>query len=219
MRMTLNSLMSILLLAGGVFLSGCENAYYGVMERFNVEKRDILVDRVQAARDSQNEAKDQFRSALSQFEAVVDFEGGELEEMYDGMKQEYDASQDAANKLSSRIDKVEDVAEDLFDEWEAELDDYSSDELRRASARQLRQTRTNYDGLITSMRLAEARMEPVLESFEDQVLFLKHNLNAVAIASLDDELANMRSRVDVLVDDMEEAIQKAEAFIDEMMKG
>ena len=34
------------------------------------------------------------------------------------------------------------------------------------------------------MRLAESRIEPVLKSFRDQVLFLKHNLNAKAIASL-----------------------------------
>jgi hypothetical protein len=34
--------------------TGCSSMYYGAMEKLGVHKRDIMVDRVKEARDSQN---------------------------------------------------------------------------------------------------------------------------------------------------------------------
>ena len=61
-------------------LSACQSAYYAVWEKVGVEKRDILVDRVEDARESQQDAEEQFTSALEQFSALLQFDGGKLEE-------------------------------------------------------------------------------------------------------------------------------------------
>ncbi len=204
-------LLSILVMA---FLAGgCQRAYYGAMEKIGYHKRDILVDRVEDARDAQQEAKEQFRSALERFTSVVQVDGGELEEKYKKLDAELQSSEQRARQVRERIDEVEDVAEALFDEWKAELDQYSNAELRRSSQQRLRQTRSKYEQLITAMRRAESRMDPVLDSFRDQVLFLKHNLNARAIASLHSELGAMRGDIEALVRDMERSIQEADAFV------
>ena len=50
-----------------LLLGGCSSAYYGAMEKVGVHKRDIMVDRVEDARDSQAAAQEQFKSALEQF--------------------------------------------------------------------------------------------------------------------------------------------------------
>ena len=64
-------------------MHGCKSAYYGTMEAFGVHKRDILVDRVETARDKQEDAKEQFATALDEFRSVVEFEeGSDLEDMY-----------------------------------------------------------------------------------------------------------------------------------------
>jgi hypothetical protein len=118
--------------------------------------------------------------------------------------------------VRDRIDSVEDVASDLFDEWEAELSDYSSDSLRRSSARKLQQTRRQYSQLIGAMKRAESKMDPVLTALYDQVLFLKHNLNARAIASLQTELISVESEVNSLIKDMNASIKEADAFINAM---
>tara|TARA_R110000803_G_scaffold124831_1_gene192521 strand:- start:516 stop:785 length:270 start_codon:yes stop_codon:yes gene_type:complete len=78
------------------------------------------------------------------------------------------------------IQTIEDVSGALFDEWEDELDLYESAPLRKTSKRRLDETRELYSSLIARMHQMEKRMDPVLEAFEDQVLFLKHNLNAQA---------------------------------------
>lgn len=204
-----------LLCAVGAVLSlvACQSVYYRTMEKFGVEKRDILVDRVDAAREAQQEAKEQFESALAQFIAVTGYQGGELQQQYETLKEEYEDSEDRADTVRARVDDVARVAEDLFDEWEDELDQYSNDKLRQTSARQLRDTRKRYDQLIAAMRRAEEKLDPVLAAFKDRVLFLKHNLNARAIAALRDDRARVESDIAALVRDMNASIAEADRFI------
>jgi Protein of unknown function (DUF2959) len=101
-------------------------------------------------------------------------------------------------------------------EWEDELDQYNSQDLRRKSERKLDATRRQYGKLDAAMRRAEDKMDPVLVLFRDQVLFLKHNLNAKAIASLQDELVAVEEDVALLVKDMEASIAEADRFISTM---
>lgn len=199
-----------------ILLGACSSAYYKTMESIGIEKRDILVDRVEEARDAQDSASEQFASALEQFRATVNFDGGDLEEIYDRLNSEYEDSVSEAEDVSGRIDAVEGVAEDLFREWEEELEQYSRADMRKSSAALLRDTRSRYGKLMASMRRAERSMEPVLEAFQDQVLFLKHNLNARAIGALRNELDSIERDTANLIKQMQKAIAEANAFIDSM---
>jgi hypothetical protein len=196
--------------------AGCQRAYYRTMEAFGKEKRDLLIDNVEEARDSQNEAKEQFSSALEEFSALMNFDGGELEEIYDRLEREYDRSESRAEAVREHIGDVDRVAQDLFAEWEEELELYSNDRLRQNSAEQLRETRAQYEELIAAMRRAESRMDPVLATFQDQVLYLKHNLNARAIASLEEDLVTLQADIQQLITEMEDSINEANAFIERM---
>lgn len=206
-------LLVFVLLSLTLVLAACSTAHYAVMEKLGIHKREILVDRVADARDSQQEARDQFASALEEFSAVLNFHGGSLEEKYQQLKAVLKDSEEHAENVRKRIDQVEDVAEALFDEWENELELYSSDSLRRSSARKLKDTRSHYKSLMAAMRRAEARIEPVLAPLRDQTLYLKHNLNAQAIASLQGELGRVEGDVSTLIREMEGAIREADAFI------
>ncbi len=197
-------------------LTSCGKVYYGTWEALGVPKRDIMVDRVQDARDDQEAAKEQFASALEKFSAMFQFEGGELEAKYKALKAELDASESKAAAVTGRIDSVENVSQALFGEWETELDQYTNADLRSASEKQLRQTRTKYDQMIAAMRKAESKMQPVLSAFRDQVLFLKHNLNARAIASIEGTAGELETDVAKLIAEMEVSIKEADAFIESM---
>ena len=193
--------------------SGCSSIYYGSMEKIGVHKRDIMVDRVKAARDAQGETKKQFLTAMEQFKSVVNFQGGDLEKEYNRLNATLKRSEAEAAALRSRINAVEDVSDALFSEWRGEMKQYASDALREASRRKYDATRAKYQELIGAMRMAESKLEPVLIPLRDQVLFMKHNLNARAIAGLSDELAGVQTNVDRLVRDMDEAISQADKFI------
>jgi predicted nucleic acid-binding Zn-ribbon protein len=216
----IGGLLRLVIFLGAVLLAftGCQTTYYNTMEKFGVHKRDIMVDRVEDARDSQEEAKEQFQSALEEFSSVLGFKGGDLEDKYNKLKAEYDKSEAKANAVRDRIDAVEDVSEALFDEWEDELGQYSSASLRRDSERKLSETRRQYKQLIRAMHNAEKKIAPVLTALNDQVLYLKHNLNAKAIASLQSELVNVESDIAVLVREMEKSITEANSFIKTMLE-
>jgi hypothetical protein len=199
-------------------LTGCQSAYYKTMEKFGYHKRDLLVNRVEDARDAQEEAKEQFQTALEKFTAVTNFQGGKLEEKYKSLNAEFERSESKASAVREHIEDVENVAEALFDEWKSELEQYTNDSLRRASEQKLNQTRQRYSQLITSMKRAEAKIAPVLSAFRDQVLFLKHNLNAQAIASLHDELISVETEIASLIKEMEASIAEADAFIKAMAR-
>ena len=217
MESTCRSFIPATLLIGLLLVgSGCETVYYGTLEKFGVHKRDILVDRVSEARDGQEEAKEQFQTALEKFKAVTGYSGGDLELKYNELNAEYERSAEKAKNVQERIDKVEDVAEDLFAEWEKELEEYTSPNLRTTSQRQLMDTQVRYRQLIGAMRRAEEKIQPVLNVFKDQVLFLKHNLNARAVASLKTELASIESEIGLLIAEMEKSINEANSFISEM---
>lgn len=206
----------MLALVGVLFLfgsSGCQSVKYRALEAMGVEKRDIMADRVEGARDAQDDAREQFASALERFRATVEVDGGDLEETYDRLDSEFERSKARAKAVAERIDSVESVADDLFEEWEEELDLYTDAGLRSRSQRILDQTRSDYRRMLSAMRRAEESMQPVLGVFQDQVLFLKHNLNARAVASLRQELAGIERMTGALLEDMDAAIAQADAFL------
>ncbi len=194
----------------------CESTYYDAMEKIGVHKRDILIDRIESAQEAQEEGQEQFKDALEQFQAVVNFDGGELQTVYEKMNDEYEDSVSAAETISSRIDDVESVADALFEEWQSELDEYTNAKYRRDSERQLKATKQRYARLMASMHRAESSIDPVLSSLKDNVLYLKHNLNARAIASLKGELGDVDQDVQRLIETMQSAINESNAFIAEL---
>ncbi len=202
--------------ATGTFTTGCSSMYYSALENIGIPKRELVVKRVEAARESQTEASAQFQSALDRFRSVVTTHPGKLEEQYNELKDALEKSEAKAQAVHDRIAALEDVSEALFDEWKDELGQYQNDRLRRMSEQELEQTKRRYYRMITAMKQAEARIEPVLQPLRDDVLFLKHNLNAKAIGDLQGELNTITGNVDVLVRDLEEAVSEADRFIQEM---
>ncbi len=209
--------LSLVLAAFSIMLlAGCGNPYYGAMEKVGIHKRDIMVDRVESARNAQEDAQEQFKSALEQFDSVVSLKETDLKKAYEQLNEEYEDCVAVAEKVSARIDKVEDVSEALFDEWEEEIDLYENKDLARSSKKQLTDTKARYREMIARMEEAEQSMDPVLRIFRDNVLFLKHNLNAQAIGSLQQEFAGLEAEIDKLIARMSEAIESSNAFIADM---
>ncbi|MDR8525521.1 DUF2959 domain-containing protein [Shewanella fidelis] len=209
----MKKLITTAVLSTSLLLGGCQSAYYGAMEKVGYHKRDIMVDRVEDAKESQEEAQQQFSSALEEMQALLNHDGGDLESAYNKAKDEYESAQDAADDVTSRIDKVEDVAEALFDEWQSEIGEISKASLRRNSESKLKETRRSYTQLVKSMRRAESKMEPVLTAMKDNMLYLKHNLNAQAIGAIKGEFASLQTDISGLIKEMNKSIDESNKFI------
>jgi chromosome segregation ATPase len=208
-----NRTVWVVLAALAVACGGCQGTYYKAWEKLGWAKRDILVDRVKDAREDQEAAKKQFKTTLEQFQALTGFQGGELEAKYKKLNREYEACESRAADLRKRIKSVDDVAQDLFKEWAKELEEYNNAELKQSSEQKLRDTRERYRQMYEAMNTAAAKMTPVLKTFKTQVLYLKANLNAAAIGSLQAQVGAVQGDVDSLIRDMEASMREADAFI------
>lgn len=190
------------------------NAYYQSRESLlGHHKRDIVVVQVDQACQSLRESRDQFVDALDRFKSIVRQEDSSLEQRYQHLKKRYDLCRGKAEQFSQRIQAIEDVSEALFAEWENELELYSNRALRARSQQQLKKSRQQYARLLKALQMAESRMHPVLAAFQDQVLFLKHNLNAHAIAALRHEFVEIGVDISKLIEVMEKTIGEASQFV------
>ena len=208
--------LHILFVSAMLSLGGCASAYYDTMEKVGVHKRDILVDRVELAQEAQTEAQDQFKSALDQFASVVQLQETDLRKAYERLNDEYEESESSAAEVTNRIEKVESVATALFDEWREELNLYDNRSLKAASTRKLRHTEQRYGEMLASMKRAESSMQPVLTALRDNVLFLKHNLNAQAVGTLRGEFSSLKADISQLIERMNSSISRSNQFIQEL---
>ena len=206
------------LLAAVILFSttGCNTVYYAAYEKLGVYKRDLLKKDVIAARDDQKQAQEQFKDALTRLKEITKFDGGEAEKAYSSLKSEYDGCVKRADAVHKRVREVETVSSDMFAEWEKENDQISTPSLREASRKQLTETKQRYADLHTALVNAEQTMPPVLTQFNDYVLYLKHNLNAQAIASLKGEATSIQTEIGKLLDQMNKSIARADEFVKTM---
>ncbi len=199
-----------------IAIGGCASAKYSALEKVGIHKRDLLVDGVEDARDSQSETREHLVSAYEQLGALIGHDGGDLEKQYKRLNKEVERARDATGELDDRLKSIDRVSEDLFNEWESELDLYSSQALRNDQAKKLEESRRQFKNMRSRMQVARNRVDPVMAVLGDNVLYLKHSLNAQAVAALRGEAANLEGDVEALIRDMQVAIDEADAFISRM---
>jgi DNA repair exonuclease SbcCD ATPase subunit len=206
--------LPFLVLGLALFTFGCSSTYYAAWEKLGYHKRDILKERVVDARDEQAAASEQFKDALTRLKEVYTFDGGDLEKSYNQLQSQFDACQKRADNVRTRIRSMDTVANDLFAEWEKEIGQISNASMASSSRQQLQETRSRYMEMQAALKKAEASMDPILLQFRDYTLFLKHNLNAQAIASLKGESLNIQEEITRLIADMNASIAQADAFVE-----
>jgi hypothetical protein len=215
--------MKLLILAV-VVLTGCanpikkaiDNTTYSAYEMVGIEKRDLLKRRIVTARDEQKEAGEEFKDALDQLKKVYSFDGGNLEKEYNSLNSSYEDAKDKVADVNKSIEKMNDVATDLFKEWEKEIKEMESETYKAKSRESLQSTKARYQDLHKTLKVSENKMPPVLAKLKDNVLFLKHNLNAQAVTSLKKEAGRIQTDIESLIKDMEKSIASSDKFIEEM---
>ncbi len=196
-----------------IFYKLFRNFYYSAKESIGEHKRDIVVYQVEQACTSLQDTRNEFEDALGKFRSLVHVNESTLENKYNMLNRQYQFCRSKSDAVSDRIRAIEEVSHALFSEWENELNEYSDRNLRNNSKQQLKAAKQNYLRLIKTMKLAEARIQPVLLAFKDQVLYLKHNLNARAISALQHEFIEIGIDISQLIHAMELTIVEASQFV------
>lgn len=190
-----------------------KEAKYSAYEAVGYEKRDLFKKQVSNVKSEQDDSKEEFEDALQQLKAVYQFDGGNLEREYSKLKNAYDDANKSATEVRESIAKLNTISTDLFQEWAKEIGQISSADLRAKSQASYDQTQKKYRSYYSQLKKSETRVAPVLKKMNDQVLFLKHNLNAAAIAGLKVEAGRIESDIAQLIQEMNQSIKEADELI------
>lgn len=194
-------------------LGACTSVYYKTMQKLGKEKRDILVQRVKDSKKDQEQTKQQIQTTMEKFQALTGFQGGDLEKNYKKLNDEYERAEGQANKLHDRIKSIDQVSNDLFTEWQKEIAEMTNKQLKSRSATLLKDAKDRQGSYMKAMQKTEDQMTPVLAAFHDQVLFLKHNLNARAIGSLKGTSTKINADVSALTKSIDSSMAEADRLI------
>ncbi len=189
---------------------------YSAYEAVGYEKRDLFKRQVSKVKGNQDDSAEDFKDSLERLKAVYNFDGGNLEKEYSKLKSAYDDTSKSADEVRQSIVQLNTIATDLFKEWSKEITQISSADLRSKSQNSYDQTQKKYKAYYSQLKKSETRMDPVLKKMNDQVLFLKHNLNAAAIAGLKAEAGRIESDIAKLIEEMNKSIKEADELISTM---
>jgi chromosome segregation ATPase len=199
-----------------LLITGCTSTYYKAMETLGKEKRDILVQRVKDAKKDQDQTKQKLQTTMESFQALTGFQGGSLEKSYNRLNSDYESANGQANKLHDKIQSIDQVSNDLFKEWQGEINAMGNAKLKAQDTAMLRNAKTRQATYMRAMRRTEDQIAPVLKAFRDQVLFLKHNLNSRAIGSLKGTTVTLQGDVADLIQSIDASSQEADKLINSL---
>jgi hypothetical protein len=215
MRNFHRSILAIVIV-GTFAATGCTSAYYATMQKLGKEKRDILVQLVKDSKKYQEDTKEKLQTTMESFQALTGFQGGSLEKSYKKLNSDYESAAGQVAKLHDRIQSIDKVSGDLFTEWQGEINQMRNAKLKARSTGMLKDSQTRQAVFMKAMRNTETRITPVMASFHDQVLFLKHNLNARAIWSLKGTSAQMDTDVTALMKSIDGSMAEADNLINSL---
>ncbi len=210
------ALLFVFMSAVSLSLAGCQTmqtAYDKTKEMLGIEKRDIMISEVKDARNSLEEVRVQFQSAMDKFKTVLSNKVGKLEEKYKTLKSENEKTEKKAGDIQKSSDSVIRVAESMFAEWEAELNQYHSENLRSSSELKMQEAKGQYNKFINAMTLTNETAGPVLAAFSDLVLFSRHNLDSETSESLTIELDTAAEKAVSLFQEIDAAIGEADSLV------
>ncbi|MBB6428381.1 DUF2959 family protein [Algisphaera agarilytica] len=219
MLFTARNVGVLVVMAGLLVGSGCTSTYVAAWKQLGWESRDLLVDQVQDTRSRQEAAKVEFTSALDQFRATYEFDGGELEDAYKKLQKSYDRCYAQADDFRDEIGGVKRLGAVFFKEWESDIEEQTVPEYKKAMIKQRDDTQASFDAMVAKMDEAADKMDPVLESFKGRVIFLKSSLNAQALATLQENADELVDGIEALIAEMNQSIAEADEFIAAMGAG
>ncbi len=150
---------------------------------------DDLVAAVENVQKELDVSKGTMLAAVQGLQAITapDFQGDAVK-AYEQLVDVVENSEDQAEDLRKSIEKMQAEAVPVFDQWTKDLEAYSNPEMRQRSQARLSAARERYDAVVAAVEPVLVEYEAINQSFRDHVLFLKHDMNPAALATIQDDV-------------------------------
>lgn len=172
-----------------------------------------LVEHVHAAGAEACAAHADFRAAFELYQRLTAPQAVELEALSEQFEAALEECHDHAEELAERLEGARREHEALLEGWNAELARFSGETLRGKSEAMLQDTEARSQHVLAALERAQGSLQPVLLKLQDYALFFHHNLNARAIATLQDTYKGFDAEFRVLEGEFLRAEREVAGFL------
>lgn len=199
-----------------LFLAGaCQAVYYSTMATFGVEKRDILIDRLEENAEALARTSQRLAEMASAYREATHSEGGDLVALHKAFSKAYGRAESAAGDLRGSIDDTHSVAMVTFEEWKTRTNEIQDADLRKRSTENYAVAQGGYQKLVRNIRAAEQALDPLLTRFRDHDVFMKLNLHHTTMASLRESEGELLGQVDVRRAELDKLVNDTRAYAEQ----
>jgi hypothetical protein len=174
-----------------------------------------LVERVERVSAELDASKATMLAAIQKLQAVTapEFQGDAVL-AHKELENTLDDSDDQAKALRKSIDKMRAAAEPVFEQWTKDLEAYSNPEMRARSQQRLAAARERYDSVVAAVEPVLVEYETVNQTLHDHLLFLSHDMNPAAVATIQDDVRSVAKQAAGLDGSFQTAKAAARAYVD-----
>lgn len=180
--------------------------------------QENLVERVRGAQGEVSESREGFGAAFNLYQRLTAPQAVELDELSDDFADSIESCKARANDVAERVESVREEADALFKGWNEELARFSGEMLRKKSEAMMLDTQARAQRVLDALERVQARTQPVLLKLQDYALFFHHNLNARAIATLQDTYKDFDSEFRSLENEFGKAQAEITAFLGQFLE-
>lgn len=194
-------------------LTGCASLFHGG-NGSGPDKVDNLLEKIERVHVECELSGESVREAVQSLHVIVEPEfGGDPISAYEEFVAAVERSEARAKALDAIVRPMRATAEPFFEEWAANLNSFTSMDMRLRSQERLTDTLARYEAIIAAVDPAQRDFELLNRSLRDHALFLASDFNAAAVASLDGELTTLTTMAGELDDHFDACLTAAQDYV------
>ena len=163
-----------------------------------------------AAEQSIADVMEHVMGMLASYNAIVGGSSKNVQSDYKKLANDLKATDKKIQNASKGMDSLDKQAQKFFGQWEKELAEYSSDSMREKSSARLDAAKQKFKTLGETLGEARKAFEPLVQSLNDQILYLGRDLSPEAVADLEDEAAELNKQAEDVTAKINDLLAKAD---------
>jgi len=210
----------VFLVVAGMALSACQSGRYtSSLSLEGADDQHDLAERVTTTIDAHKHAQEAFDAAYVLIAKFTQARTEVNQALYNELLDQVDECASGCDRIAANNVRLDDDAAQMFMNWNIELDQFSSLQLRTRSEERMQSVKGRFDVLSSRLHDTHARMETALVGLKDYVLFFNHNLNTRSASGLDFENESLAQEIRALNAEVEGARFQGNDFIDALQGG
>ena len=201
---------STLALTVAAGLSGCKS--FSKQQTVSLRQVDELVSKIEHVHLESELSRESAHDSLDSLEHLTSPKfNGDAVAAYEEFVLTIERSEDQAKSLERSIRSMEKSADEVFEQWEEDLEVFTNPRMRRRSAARLEETKKRYAAILEAVEPCKAAHEEFNLGMRDYAFYLSHDFNAGSVSEIEGDLDAVRKMTAELDDNFqatEEAVRR-----------